>query len=35
MVKLIYWIKKNIRKDKQCSKCCMVCEYYEICKEDN
>ena len=34
MGRFIYWIKKSIRNSKFCSKCCMTCKYYEICKED-
>lgn len=35
MKKVIYWIKKSINGNKNCKSCCVVCKYYEICKEDN
>lgn len=35
MERLIYWIKRAFRNQKNCSKCCVICKYYETCKEDN
>ena len=34
VVKLLFYIKKEIRRDEQCHCCCLWCKYYSICKED-
>ena len=34
MEKLIYYIKKTFRKNKQCKGCCVVCKYYDVCKSE-
>ena len=34
VAKLWYWIRKTVLHVKECSKCCIVCKYYEICKND-
>lgn len=34
MAKLLYWIRKSILHAKGCSECCLMCEYYKICKND-
>ncbi len=33
-VRLLYWIRKTILRDRHCGSCCMVCCYYEICIND-
>ena len=34
MERFFYWIRKTIRSNKYCSKCCMTCKYFETCKRD-
>lgn len=34
MKKLLFWIRKGIRRDRNCSGCCVTCEYFKICSED-
>lgn len=34
MERFFYWLRKTIRSNKYCNKCCMVCKYYETCKND-
>ena len=34
MSRFWYWVVKTIRSNKYCSKCCLICEYYEECKRD-
>lgn len=34
MEKLIYWLKKTIKRDKQCRHFCTLCTYYGTCKSD-
>ncbi len=35
MKRFIYWLKKTIKRDKNCGGCCLSCRYYETCREDN
>ena len=34
VARLWYWIRKTVLHAKECSKCCIMCEYYEVCKND-
>lgn len=29
-----YWVRKTIKRDKQCKRLCLCCEFYEECKSD-
>ena len=36
MERLLYWIRKFLNMNwKYCSKFCVTCQYYEICKKDD
>ena len=35
LAKLIYFIRKTIKRNKQCRSICIVCGFYEECKADN
>lgn len=32
--KFLFWIRKNIKRDKQCRCFCPMCQYYLTCKND-
>lgn len=34
MKKIVYWIVKTIRKNKDCGCFCPTCEHYEACRYD-
>ena len=34
VARLWYWIRKTVLHAKECSKCCIMCDYYEVCKND-
>ena len=34
MERLIYFIKKTIKKNKHCKHFCVTCEFYDLCKYD-
>lgn len=34
MERLIYFIKKTIKKNKHCKHFCFTCEFYDLCKYD-
>ena len=33
--RLKYWLQPNRKSKKQCSSCCLICEYYEACRKDS
>ena len=34
MERIFYWIRKTIKRNKQCKCCCITCDYYDLCKID-
>ena len=34
MARLWYWIRKTVLHAKECRGCCIMCEYYEVCRND-
>lgn len=32
MERFIYWLRKTIKKDKQCKYFCLTCRFYQMCK---
>ena len=32
--RLWYWIRKTVLHARECNRCCIVCEYYEVCRND-
>ena len=34
VARLWYWIRKTVLHAKECRGCCIMCEYYEVCRND-
>ena len=34
MKRFLFWLVKTFRNNASCSKFCVTCEYFEICKQD-
>ena len=34
MERMLYWLKKIVKRNKQCRCFCGSCEYYDMCKAD-
>ena len=35
MERIFYWLRKTVKRNKQCKCLCMTCEYYDLCRMDN
>lgn len=34
MERLVYWVKRILENKKFCKSCCIICDYYEMCRSD-